>query len=63
MTIHQSVLETVGQTPLVQLSRMTRDLDCELFGKLEFMNPGGSVKDRPVEEPAAAPTRRAHVRD
>ncbi len=46
MTIHQSVLEAVGQTPLVRLSRMARDLKCELLGKLEFMNPGGSVKDR-----------------
>jgi cystathionine beta-synthase len=46
MTIHQSVLDTVGQTPMVKLSRMSRELDCELLGKLEFLNPGGSVKDR-----------------
>jgi cystathionine beta-synthase len=45
-TIHDSVLSTVGNTPLVRLSRIARDLPCELLGKLEFMNPGGSVKDR-----------------
>ncbi len=41
-----SVLETVGHTPLIELSRIGRDLPCRLLGKLEFMNPGGSVKDR-----------------
>ncbi|MFK7987238.1 MAG: cystathionine beta-synthase [Sandaracinaceae bacterium] len=44
--IHDSILSTVGQTPLVRLSRIGRDLPVELFGKIEFMNPGGSVKDR-----------------
>ncbi len=44
--IHDSVLTTVGHTPLVRLSRLGRDLPCELLGKCEFMNPGGSVKDR-----------------
>jgi cystathionine beta-synthase len=46
MPILDSVLEAVGGTPMVRLSRIGRDLPCELFGKLEFMNPGGSVKDR-----------------
>jgi cystathionine beta-synthase len=41
-----SVLNTVGETPMIRLSRVGRDLPCELFGKLEYMNPGGSVKDR-----------------
>ena len=44
--VHDSVLSTVGQTPMVRLSRIGHDLPCELLGKLEFMNPGGSVKDR-----------------
>ena len=43
-----SLLDLVGNTPLVRLDRVGRDLDCELFAKLEFMNPGGSVKDRPA---------------
>jgi len=44
--IHDSVLSTVGRTPMVRLSRIARDSGCEILGKLEFMNPGGSVKDR-----------------
>jgi cystathionine beta-synthase len=44
--IRDSVLDTVGHTPLIRLSRIGRDLPSELLGKLEFMNPGGSVKDR-----------------
>ncbi len=46
MPILDSVTDAVGQTPMVRLSRIGRDLPCELVGKLEFMNPGGSVKDR-----------------
>ncbi len=46
MPILESVLEAVGNTPLVKLSRIGRDLPGELLAKLEFMNPGGSVKDR-----------------
>jgi cystathionine beta-synthase len=42
----QSILGAVGNTPLVQLARIGRDLPCELWGKCEFMNPGGSCKDR-----------------
>jgi cystathionine beta-synthase len=41
-----SVLETIGRTPLVRLRRVGRDLPCALFGKVEFFNPGGSIKDR-----------------
>ena len=44
--IHDSILDAVGNTPLVRLARVGRDLPCELLGKCEFMNPGGSVKDR-----------------
>ncbi|HSN24772.1 MAG TPA: cystathionine beta-synthase [Kofleriaceae bacterium] len=41
-----SILDATGRTPMVRLSRIGRDLPCELLGKCEFMNPGGSVKDR-----------------
>jgi cystathionine beta-synthase len=44
--IFDSILETTGQTPMVRLSRIGRGLPCELLGKCEYMNPGGSVKDR-----------------
>ena len=45
-TILDSILDATGGTPMVRLSRIGRDLPCELVGKCEFMNPGGSVKDR-----------------
>lgn len=41
-----SVADLVGATPMVRLTRVTADLDVELFAKLEAFNPGGSVKDR-----------------
>ncbi len=44
--IHDSILRTVGCTPIVRLSRIGSALECELLGKCEFLNPGGSVKDR-----------------
>ena len=44
--VHDSVLSCVGKTPVVRLNRIGRDLPGQLFAKCEFMNPGGSVKDR-----------------
>ena len=41
-----TILETIGKTPLVKLNRVGNHLDCNLYGKCEFFNPGGSVKDR-----------------
>ena len=41
-----SLLDLVGDTPLVRLGRVGRDLECDLVAKLELFNPGGSVKDR-----------------
>jgi cystathionine beta-synthase len=43
---YQSVLDTVGWTPLIRLTRVTRGIRTPVFGKAEFFNPGGSVKDR-----------------
>ena len=45
-TILDSILDATGMTPMVRLSRIGKTLPCELLGKCEFMNPGGSVKDR-----------------
>src|SRR5579862_3248488 len=39
-------VEAVGRTPLIRLRRASESTGCEIFGKAEFMNPGGSVKDR-----------------
>jgi cystathionine beta-synthase len=44
--ILDSILDAVGRTPMVRLSSVGRGLACELLGKCEFLNPGGSVKDR-----------------
>src|SRR5215470_5476563 len=44
--ILDSILDTTGMTPMVRLSRIAKGLPCELLAKCEFMNPGGSVKDR-----------------
>jgi cystathionine beta-synthase len=46
MKTFPSVLQAVGNTPLVHLSRIGAGLPAQIYGKLEFMNPGGSVKDR-----------------
>ena len=41
-----NILETIGDTPLVKLDRLGSGLKCNLYGKVEFFNPGGSIKDR-----------------
>src|SRR4051812_22553680 len=48
MEVADSLLGLVGETPLVRLDRVGRDLSCHLLAKLEMLNPGGSVKDRPA---------------
>lgn len=44
--IFDSVLETIGKTPLVRLNKVAEGLPCPIYGKVEFFNPGGSIKDR-----------------
>lgn len=44
--ILDSILDAVGHTPMVRLSRIAKGIPCEVLAKCEFMNPGGSVKDR-----------------
>ncbi len=46
MSIRPSVIEAIGHTPLVRLRAASEATGCEILGKAEFMNPGGSVKDR-----------------
>ncbi|MEM8794679.1 MAG: cysteine synthase A [Pseudomonadota bacterium] len=41
-----SVLELIGNTPLIRLNKISDETGCEIFGKAEFLNPGQSVKDR-----------------
>lgn len=44
--VYDNILGAIGHTPLVRLGRIAHELPCPLYAKLEFMNPGGSVKDR-----------------
>jgi cystathionine beta-synthase len=46
MRIHSNIIETIGNTPLVQLNRVTKGIRAQVVAKLEYFNPGGSVKDR-----------------
>jgi len=46
LQLKNHILEAIGNTPLVKLGRLTRGLPGELYAKCEFMNPGGSIKDR-----------------
>ncbi|HEX4776355.1 MAG TPA: cystathionine beta-synthase [Acidimicrobiia bacterium] len=46
--IADSLLDLVGDTPLVRLRNVARDVRCDVVAKLEMLNPGGSVKDRPA---------------
>ncbi|HEU0052473.1 MAG TPA: cysteine synthase family protein, partial [Longimicrobium sp.] len=43
---YANVLETIGWTPLIRLNSVTRGIRTPVYGKAEFMNPGGSLKDR-----------------
>ena len=46
MSARQGFVDAVGNTPLIRLATLSRETGCEIYGKAEFMNPGGSVKDR-----------------
>ena len=46
MDIKQGFVATIGNTPLIRLNSFSEETECEILGKAEFLNPGGSVKDR-----------------
>ena len=41
-----NILETIGNTPLIKLNKITKDLACTVLAKVEYFNPGNSIKDR-----------------
>jgi cystathionine beta-synthase len=43
---YKNILETIGNTPMVQLNKITKDLPCTVLAKIETYNPGNSIKDR-----------------
>ncbi len=46
MDVKNNILETIGNTPLVRLNKITKDLPCDVLAKVEYFNPGNSIKDR-----------------
>lgn len=44
--LYNNILEVIGNTPMVKINKLSKDLQCNLYAKCEFFNPGGSVKDR-----------------
>ena len=46
MDIKNNILETIGNTPLIKLNKITRDLPCTIAAKVDYFNPGNSIKDR-----------------
>ena len=46
MDVKKNILETIGNTPLVRLNKITKDFSCEVYAKVEYFNPGNSTKDR-----------------
>ena len=44
--VYDNVLQTIGNTPLIKLNRVTADLPCPVYAKVDFFNPGNSIKDR-----------------
>ena len=45
-TIRNNFIDSIGNTPLIKLKAASEITGCNIYGKAEFMNPGGSVKDR-----------------
>jgi cystathionine beta-synthase len=60
--LRDSAIELIGQTPLVRLSRLEPGMRTPLAAKVEFMNPGGSVKDRPALAMIEAAEREGQLR-
>jgi cystathionine beta-synthase len=60
--LRNSILESVGRTPMVRLNRVTEGLAGSLYAKCEFLNPGGSVKDRIAVELIEDAERRGLLR-
>jgi len=46
MKVYNNILETIGNTPIVRINRMTEDIKATILAKVETTNPGNSVKDR-----------------
>src|SRR6185369_15643700 len=63
MPVHDSLIDLVGDTPLVRLRRLTADLSATVLVKVEYLNPGGSVKDRAATAMVLAAEREGSLTD
>lgn len=61
MTVKPSVVDAIGNTPLIRLRHASKITGCEILGKAEFMNPGQSVKDRPALQMILAAEERGQL--
>ncbi|HWK96189.1 MAG TPA: cysteine synthase A [Pseudolabrys sp.] len=62
MQIRNGIIDTIGHTPLIRLRRASEATGCEIYGKAEFMNPGGSVKDRAGRQMILEAEKRGELR-
>src|SRR5437016_13985020 len=62
MKIRDGFIGTVGNTPLIKLRRASEETGCTILGKAEFLNPGGSVKDRPARHMILEAEKRGELR-
>ncbi|HVG42109.1 MAG TPA: pyridoxal-phosphate dependent enzyme [Chitinophagaceae bacterium] len=46
MNVKNNILETIGNTPLIRLNKITKNIPCPVLAKVEYFNPGNSIKDR-----------------
>ena len=46
MNVRSGFIDSIGNTPLIKLRAASEATGCDIYGKAEFLNPGGSVKDR-----------------
>ncbi len=62
MQTRDGTVEAIGNTPLIKLRRASEETGCLILGKAEFMNPGGSVKDRPARQMILEAERRGELK-
>src|SRR3989442_8347631 len=62
MRTNEDIVAAIGHTPLITLKRASAATGCTILGKAEFMNPGGSVKDRPGREMILQAEKRGELR-
>src|ERR1700740_3828433 len=62
LTIRDGFVGTGGNTPLIKLRRASEETGCTILGKAEFLNPGGSVKDRPARHMILEAEKRGELR-